>query len=71
MRQIQQLYRIETQLREGRAGPRLHQAVRASQSHPIVKRIQRALVRLKSSGRYLPQSLLGQARDYAEHICSQ
>jgi hypothetical protein len=30
-----------------------------------VERFQRALVRLKSSGRYLPQSLLGQAMDYA------
>ncbi len=59
------LYRIEAQLREYRAGPRLRQAVRASQSHLIVERIQRALVRLKASGRYLPQSLLGQAIDYA------
>jgi transposase len=65
VRQIQHLYRIETQLREGRPGPRLRQAVRASQSRPIVERIQRALVRLKSSGRYLPQSLLGGAIDYA------
>ncbi len=65
MRQIQHLYRIEANLREHRAGPRLRQAVRASQSRSIVERIQRALVRLKSSGRYLPQSLLGQAMDYA------
>ena len=64
MRQIQQLYRIETQLREGRAGPSLRQAVRASQSRLLVDRIQRALVRLKSSGRHLPQSLLGQAIEY-------
>jgi transposase len=64
VRQIQHLYRIETQLREGRAGPRLRQAVRASQSRLLVDRIQRALVRLKSSGRYLPQSLLGQAIEY-------
>ena len=38
---------------------------RAHQSAPIIRRLQRALVRLKSSGRYLPQSLLGQAIDYA------
>ena len=44
---------------------RLRQAVRASQSRPIVERIQRALIRLKASGRYLPQSLLAQAVDYA------
>ena len=39
--------------------------MRASQSRPIVERIERALVRLKSSGRHLPQSLLGGAIDYA------
>ena len=65
LRQIQNLYRIEAHLREHRAGPRLRQAMRAGQSRPIVERFQRALVRLKSSGRYLPQSLLGQAMDYA------
>jgi transposase len=64
VRQIQHLYRIEEQLRQQRAGPQLRQAVRASQSRPIVQRIQRAVVRLKGSGRYLPQSLLGQAMDY-------
>jgi transposase len=64
LRQIQNLYRIEAQLRERHAGPRLRQAVRAWQSRPIVERLQRALVRLKSTGRYLPQSLLGQAIDY-------
>jgi hypothetical protein len=46
-------------------GPRLRPAVRASQSRPIVERIQRALVRLKHTRQYLPQSLLGQAMDYA------
>jgi len=64
VRQIQQLYRIETNLREQRAGPRLRQAIRASQSRPIVERLQRALLRLKSSGRHLPQSLLAQAVEY-------
>src|SRR5271170_4815083 len=65
MRQIQHLYRVEAKLREQRAGPRLREAVRAHQSRPVVERIQRALVRLKSSGRHLPQSLLGIAIDYA------
>jgi transposase len=65
MRQIQHLYRVEARLREQRAGPRLREAVRAHQSRPVVERIKRALVRLKSSGRYLPQSLLGIAIDYA------
>lgn len=65
LRQIQNLYRVEAGLREQRAGPRLRQAVRASQSRPIVQRIQRALVALKGSRRHLPQSVLGQAIDYA------
>jgi len=65
VRQIQHLYRVEASLREHRAGPRLRQAVRASQSRPLVERIERALLKLKASGRYLPQSLLGQAMDYA------
>ena len=58
--QIQHLYGVEAQLREHRAGPPLREAVRAHQSRPIVERLQKALVRLKASGRYLPQSLLGQ-----------
>jgi transposase len=65
MRQIQNLYQVEARLREQRAGPRLGQAARAHHSKPIVERIQRALVRLKTSGRNLPQSLLGIAIDYA------
>jgi len=65
MNQIQQLYRIESRLRKHKAGPRLRAAIRASESRPVVQRLQRALVRLKSSGRHLPQSLLGIAMDYA------
>jgi len=64
LRQIQHLYRVEAQLREYRAGPRLREARRAHQSRPLVERFQKALVRLKASGRHLPQSLLGQAIDY-------
>jgi hypothetical protein len=65
MRQIQHLYRVEARLREQRAGPRLREVVRAHQSRPIVERLERALIRLRSSGRHLPQSLLGIAIDYA------
>jgi len=64
MRQLQHLYRVEARLRKQRAGPRLREAVRAHESRPIVERIQRALLQLKSSGRHLPQSLLGIAMDY-------
>lgn len=62
--QIQQLYRIEARLREHGAGPSLRTAVRASESRPVVKRIERALIKLKTSGRHLPQSPLGTAMDY-------
>ena len=62
--QIQQLYRIEARLREHRAGPALRAAVRASESRPVVKRIGRALLKLKANKRQLPQSLLGTAIDY-------
>ncbi len=65
LRQIQHLYRVEAALREQGAGPQLRQAVRASQSRCIVQRIKTALLRLKGSGRHLPQSVLGQAMDYA------
>src|SRR5271156_1371643 len=65
MRQIQHLYRVEASMREQRAGPRLREAVRAHQSRPIVQRLQRALIALKSGRRHLPQSLLGIAIDYA------
>jgi transposase len=65
VRQIQNLYRVEASLREQGAGPQLRQAVRASQSRPVVHRIERALIALKSSKKHLPQSVLGQAIDYA------
>lgn len=64
MRQIQHLYRIEGILRESKAGPQLRQAVRSHQSRPIVGRIKKALLIFKAK-RHLPQSLLGQAVDYA------
>jgi len=65
LRQIQNVYRIEADLRERRAGAALRVAMRASQSRPIIQRIKRALMALKSSSRHLPQSLMGQAIDYA------
>jgi transposase len=65
LRQLQHLYRIECELREQRAGPALRQAARSGQSQPIVERVRKALLLLKSSRRHLPQSLFGQAIDYA------
>jgi transposase len=65
VRQIQQLYQVESILRERRAGPKLRAAVRAHQSRPVVERLQRVLVKLKASGHHLPQSPLAGAIDYA------
>jgi transposase len=65
MRQIQQLYRIESGLREHKAGPQLREAIRVSNSRMTIERLERAFIRLKRSGRFLPQSLLGIAIDYA------
>ena len=65
LRQMGHLYRIEKELRQSRAGPRLRAAVRAHQSRPIQERIRRALVRLKTVRRPLPQSLFGRAIEYA------
>ena len=63
VRQIGQLYAVEKQLREQKAGPALRQAMRAWQSQPVLNRLYRAmkLIRRKT----LPQGLLGQAIDYA------
>lgn len=63
--QLQQLYRVEEGLRRLKAGPQLRVATRAHQSAPVVARLQKGLLRLKASSRYLPQSLLGIAMDYA------
>lgn len=64
LRQIQHLYHVEARLRERQAGPQLRAAVRAHQSRPVVARLERVLIQLKTSGRHLPQSLLGTAMDY-------
>ncbi len=61
--QIGQLYGVEKQLREQKAGLALRQAMRVWQSQPVLNRLHRAmeLIRRKT----LPQGLLGQAIDYA------
>ena len=58
IKQIQLLYRIESRLREQKAGPALRQAVRASQSQPIVARIKKACESLVRSKRFLPKSAI-------------
>lgn len=61
--QIQLLYRVESGLRDTRAGPQLRQASRASASRMVVERLHRALLKIRD--RLLPQSLLGKAISYA------
>ena len=61
--QIGHLYSIERRLRMSGASAKLRSVVRAAQSAPIVRRIGKALLLLKS--RYLPQSNPGKAIIYA------
>jgi transposase len=61
--QIGSLYGVEKQLRQQKAGPQLRAAVRAWQSRPVLTRLHRAMELVRR--RVLPQSLLGQAIDYA------
>jgi transposase len=65
LKHFQNLYALEAKLRNARAGPKLRQAERASLSRPVLARVHRALVRLKTRRRFLPRSLMGQAIDYA------
>jgi transposase len=62
LHQIRLLYRLEDQLRTTRAGPALRQALRASHSRPILRRLHAALLRLRP--RFLPQSQPGKACTY-------
>jgi transposase len=64
LRQIAHLYRIESQLREAKAGPALREAVRASQSRMIHRRLKAVIDRLALRA-ILPKSKLGKAIRYA------
>lgn len=63
MNQIGLLYDIERHLRRQKAGPHLRAAMGQWQSRPILTRLRRAMEVVRH--RVLPQSLLGQAIDYA------
>jgi len=65
LKHLQNLYALEAQLRNTRAGPALRKAERASLSQPVLARLHRALIRLKTSHRFLPRSAMGKAIDYA------
>jgi transposase len=68
IKQIQLLYRIESGLRQAKAGPALRQAVRASQSRPIVERIKKGCAVLLETKRFLPKSAISQAMEYAKGL---
>ena len=63
IRAIGHLYQLEDKLRKQRAGPALRDAIRASQSRPILKRLHKILINLRP--RVRPQSLMGRAITYA------
>ncbi|MEI6715942.1 MAG: IS66 family transposase [Verrucomicrobiota bacterium] len=65
LRQIQLLYAVEKELKEAKAVPRLKEARRAAQSVPVLKRLHRVLVLLKTKRTILPQSGFGKAIRYA------
>lgn len=62
---MQNLYRTEARLRETRAGPKLRAIVRTIESRPIINRLRALLLCWKNKKRFLPQSLMGKAIDYA------
>lgn len=64
LRQIQNLYQIEAQLRRRRTGPAERERIRISQSLPIYRRLGKALWKIKAARHILPKSNLGKAIDY-------
>jgi transposase len=63
LKQIANLYGIEKQLRDQRAGPRLRLHIRETQSCPIFERLYKAIDIMRS--KHLPQSAFGKAMTYA------
>ena len=62
---IQQLYRVERQLRESRAGPEERLAMRKEFSTPIIASLFELFQQHRSDSSILPKSPLGKALDYA------
>lgn len=65
LEQIGNLYCIESELRSKRAGSAERERVRHWQSLPIYRRLGKALRKIKTQRKALPQSPLGKAIDYA------
>jgi len=64
LRLIGNLYQIEKQLREQKAGPLLRQTYRSWQALPVLQRIKKILLHWKTRHRHLPKSAMGKAIDY-------
>lgn len=64
LHQIALLYQIEERLRETKAGPALREAVRASESRMIHRRLHKVIIKLSARG-ILPRTKLGKAITYA------
>lgn len=60
--QIKGMYGIEQGLRQAKAGPRLREAARSSQTRMIVERLFKAMIRLRA--RELPGNAMAKALDY-------
>lgn len=68
LRQLGHLYQIEKQLRQTKAAPVIREAIRASESAPIHRRLKTVLDKLatrKGAAAILPKSQLGKAITYA------
>jgi transposase len=65
LKQIANLYGIEKQLRDQRAGPRLRLHIRETQSRPIFERLYKAIEIMRP--KHLPQSAFGKAMTYASN----
>lgn len=65
LHQIRLLYQIESRLRKQKAGPALRNAIRESESRPILRRLFNVLEKMFISRKYKPQSLTGTALSYA------
>ena len=63
--QIQKLYRIETRLRDCRAGPDSIRSERQTHSLPLLQQIKTRLDDLLARRKHLPKSLTGEALTYA------
>ena len=64
LKAIGELYAVEKELRDTRAGPVERVAVRQHASAPILEALRHDLLRLRSHGSVLPKSPLGRAIDY-------